>query len=279
VFTKDCEYAVSRRFKLIVCDLDGTLLDGTKKISARTRGALQRAQSEGVAVAVATGRSFAMTQFFVDGFPLNGPQITYNGAAIVDSVSGKPFYLQALPAHLVTEVLGFLRRQHVFTSYFTEDDVFVLHRSKLEDALVPPEMPPAKEVDDFVQVLHYPAIKLVATAPRERIDDLRPVAEAAFAASLYVTRTDHVLLEFLHPDVSKGAALTKVMDTLGLQASEVIAFGDSHNDIDLLRIAGTGVAMGNAGEEVRMMADMIAPPNTDDGVARVLEALLWPELA
>ena len=136
-------------------------------------------------------------------------------------------------------------------------------------------MPPAKEVTSFDELLHLPAIKIVATAPRDRIDVLRPVGEAAFGAQLYVTRTDAVLLEFLHPEVSKGAALRKVMQSLGLDSDQVIAFGDSHNDLDLLQIAGTGVAMGNADDEVKAQADVVAAPNTEDGVARVLEAMLW----
>jgi Cof subfamily protein (haloacid dehalogenase superfamily) len=271
----DCEPDVSTRYKLIVLDLDGTLLDGRKLITDRTRVTLERAQSDGVAVAIATGRSYAMARFFVDGLPLNGPQITYNGAAIVDPVTSRPMYLQALPSNLVSPVIGFLCDERVFTSYFTEDDIYVLQRSSLELALVPADMPPAKEVASFDELLHHPAIKIVATAPRDRIDALRPVGEAAFGADLYVTRTDAVLLEFLHPEVSKGAALRKVMQSLGLDSDQVIAFGDSHNDLDLLQIAGTGVAMGNADNEVKAQADIVAPPNTEDGVARVLEAMLW----
>ncbi len=265
------------RYKLIVLDLDGTLLDGRKQVSVRTRGTLERAQAEGIAVAIATGRSYSMARYFVDGLSLNGPQITYNGAAVIDPVTARPVYLQALPASLVRPVIDFLRDEHVFTSYFSEHDIYVLHRSSLEYALVPPGMPRAYEVGGFDEVLHLPAIKIVATAPPDRIDTLRPVAEAAFGAQLYVTRTDAVLLEFLHPAVSKGAALRLVMETLGLAPEQVIAFGDSHNDIDLLRIAGTGVAMGNADDEVLAMADIVAPPNTDDGVAKVLEGLLWPQ--
>ncbi len=268
---------MSLRYKLIVLDLDGTLLDGQKKISARTRTTLERARADGAAVAIATGRSFAMARHFVDGFPLNGPQITYNGAAIVDPVTGRPLYLQALPGRLVGPVIDFLRDQRVFTSYFAEEEVYVRHRSSLEHALVPPEMPPAVEVADFDELRHLPAIKIVATAARERIDTLRPVAESAFGADLYVTRTDAVLLEFLHPSVSKGTALKRVIKLLDLSAEDVIAFGDSHNDLELLQIAGTGVAMGNAVDEVRAMADIVAPPNTDDGVARVLETVLWPD--
>jgi Cof subfamily protein (haloacid dehalogenase superfamily) len=228
-----------------------------------------------VFVAIATGRSFALTQYFVEGLRLNGPQITYNGAIIVDPVTGRPIFLQGLPISMVTPVLEFLRRQGVYACYYTEDDIYVLERSPLEVALVPPGTKPPLRISDFGQVAHLPAIKLVAVANRDTITTLRPLADAAFGGELYVTRTSSVLLEFLHPSVSKGAALQQVIQSLGLNAEQVIAFGDSHNDIELLQIAGTGVAMGNAEAEARDVADIVAPSNADDGVAKVLDDLMW----
>jgi hypothetical protein len=84
-----------------------------------------------------------------------------------------------------------------------------------------------------------------------------------------------VLLEFLHPAVSKGAALREAVAYLGLDPARVIAFGDGHNDIGLLQAAGTGVAMANADREVREIADLVAPANTEDGIAQVLDQILW----
>jgi Cof subfamily protein (haloacid dehalogenase superfamily) len=266
---------VPTRYKLIVLDLDGTLLDAEQKITARTRLVLERAQADGVAVAVATGRSYALTRYFVDGLPLNGPQITYNGAIIADPVSGVPLFARHIPPALVAPVLTFLAEQEVYVSYYTDDTIYVTGRSDLEIALVPPGMPEPARVPSFDAVTHLPALKLVAVAENDRISALRPLAEEAFGAKLYVTRTHAVLLEFLHASVSKGAALQWVMESLGLERDQVIAFGDSHNDIELLRMAGTGVAMGNADAEVRAASDLVAPPNTEDGVARVLEDRLW----
>jgi Cof subfamily protein (haloacid dehalogenase superfamily) len=174
-------------------------------------------------------------------------------------------------------VLRFLREQDVFTCYETEDAFYVVEHSPLEAAVVPPGTPPARLVRDFAQVAHLPALKLVGVADEARITALRPLAEAAFGAHLYVTRTSPVLYEFLHPSVSKGAALEKVMESLGLSSEQVIAFGDSHNDIEMLRVAGTGVAMANADPEVQGMADLIAPSNAEDGIAEVLEDLLWTQ--
>ena len=264
------------RFDLIVMDLDGTLLDNHSKVTPRTRAALERADAAGVAIAVATGRSYALARYFTDGLPLSGPQITYNGAVVVDSETGLPTFLQAVPAIWVEPVLAFLREHGIFPCYYTDDTIYVEGRAPLERALVPADFPKQPVVvKDLLSLRHLPCLKIVGVATPEEISALRPFAEAAFGEHLYVTRTASVLLEFLHPDVSKGAALREAMAYLGLDPARVIAFGDGHNDIDLLQAAGTGVAMANAAEEVRIQADIVAPSNTEDGIAKVLDEMLW----
>jgi hypothetical protein len=264
------------RYRLIVMDLDGTLLNEHAKITPRTRATLERAHAVGVAVAVATGRSYALIRYFTEGLPLTGPQITFNGAIVVDPITVRPIFLQAVPEALVTPVLAFLRDQEVYTCYYTEDAIYVRGHSPLERALVPPDFPQPIATADLEGLIHLPCIKLVAVAQPERIGELRPRAEHEFGRRLYVTQTSPVLLEFLHPEVSKGAALKRVIVDLDLDPAQVIAFGDSHNDLDMLRVAGTGVAMANASAEVRAAADHIAPSNNEDGIAATLDELLWP---
>ncbi len=264
------------RFDLIVMDLDGTLLDNHSKVTPRTRAVLERADAAGVAIAVATGRSYALARYFTDGLPLTGPQITYNGAVVVDAETGLPTFLQAVPAAWVEPVLAFLREHGIFSCYYTEDTIYVEGHAPLERALVPADFPKQPvAVDDLLSLLHLPCLKIVGVAKPDGISALRPLAEAAFGEHLYVTQTASVLLEFLHPAVSKGAALREAMTYLGLDPARVIAFGDGHNDIDLLEVAGTGVAMANAEEEVRIRADIVAPSNTEDGIALVLDEILW----
>jgi Cof subfamily protein (haloacid dehalogenase superfamily) len=260
---------------LIVLDLDGTLLNEHSKISPRTRDALERAHGSGIAVAIATGRSYALTRYLVGDLPLSGPQISYNGAIIVDPITGQPTFLQALPIAMVDPGIAFMRDLGVYTCYYTEDNIYVLDHSPLEIALVPPELPQPVRVVDFGRLAHLPCIKLVGVAEQTCITSVWPLAEVTFGDRLYVTRTSPVLLEFLHPAISKGAALRMVIESLGLSAESVIAFGDSHNDLEMLHIAGTGVAMGNADADVQAAADVIAPKNSEDGIARVLDELLW----
>ncbi|MGH2345450.1 MAG: Cof-type HAD-IIB family hydrolase [Chloroflexota bacterium] len=264
------------RYDLVVMDLDGTLLDDHSRVTPRTRAALERADAAGVAIAIATGRSYALAKYFTNGLPLTGPQITYNGAVVVDPVTGHPTFMQAIPTVWIEPVVTFLRERGIFTCYYTEETIYLEGHAPLERALVPADFPRQPVVvADLLSLLHLPCLKVVAVAKPEVIAALRPPAEAAFHEHLYVTQTASVLLEFLHPDVSKGAALREAMTYLGIDPARVIAFGDGHNDIGLLKEAGTGVAMANAEEEVRVLADLVAPSNTEDGIARVLDELLW----
>src|SRR6185312_10198153 len=174
-------------------DLDGTLLDNHSKVTPRTRAALERAVDAGVAIAVATGRSYALARYFTDGLPLTGPQITYNGAVVVDSETGLPTFLQAVPAAWVAPVLAFLREQGIFSCYYTEDTIYVEGHAPLERALVPADFPKQPVVvDDLLSLQHLPCLKIVAVAGAERISALRPGAEAAFGKHLYVTQTASV---------------------------------------------------------------------------------------
>jgi hydroxymethylpyrimidine pyrophosphatase-like HAD family hydrolase len=86
------------------------------------------------------------------------------------------------------------------------------------------------------------------------------------------------IIEFLHPAVSKGNALKAIAADLGIASQEVVAIGDNHNDIGMIRFAGLGVAMGNAHDEVKAAADFVTLSNAEEGVARVIEELILPRL-
>jgi Cof subfamily protein (haloacid dehalogenase superfamily) len=119
----------------------------------------------------------------------------------------------------------------------------------------------------------HPSIKVVGQADPDTITRLRPHAVTAFGRDLYVTQTAANLLEFLHPDVSKGSALRHVAALLDVAREEIIAFGDSHNDLTMFAYAGLAVAMRNATPEVRAGADLVTESNEEDGVAAALEQL------
>jgi Cof subfamily protein (haloacid dehalogenase superfamily) len=257
-------------YRLIACDLDGTLLNQHAAISPATREALDRTAAEGIGVVIATGRTYPMMRYFCHDLSLTAPQITCNGAVIVDPTSSVPERVHTVPPSQVAPVLDFLEDQGVPIAYFGLETIYILPDNPYGDLLMPPEVGQPTRVASLYDLADIPCTKIVGMSAPEVIDRIRPPAELRFGADLYVTQTSHRLLEFLHPRVSKGWALADIARTLGVQPEEVVAFGDSHNDIDMITYAGLGVAMGNASAEVKALADLIAPSHDQDGIAWVL---------
>jgi Cof subfamily protein (haloacid dehalogenase superfamily) len=132
----------------------------------------------------------------------------------------------------------------------------------------------AIESDDLTKIFPQPCLKLGAYGDASTIREKRIQLGKLFAGQLYVTQTSDRWLEIMHPDVSKANALKFITERLGIQPEEVLAIGDNHNDIEMLRFAGLGIAMGNAHEEVKSVADYVTLKNTEDGVAVALEKFL-----
>jgi Cof subfamily protein (haloacid dehalogenase superfamily) len=130
------------------------------------------------------------------------------------------------------------------------------------------------EVEDVASLYPLTCIKVAGIGEESTLREKRRELERIFAGKLYVTQSSFDILEFLHPEVSKDNALKTIATDLGIAPAEIVAIGDNHNDIDMIRYAGLGVAMGNAHEEVKAAADYVTLSNSEEGVAVVVEKLL-----
>lgn len=209
--------------------------------------------------------------------PLVGPQIIENGAVIAD-LKGQISHQHLFPPQYVLPVLDVLRAAGCHRAYHTLSHVCVDRQTPRAQDRYRPPVPPVIEVEDVANLSPLPCLKLVGVAGEAQIRVRRDAWEEQFAGKLSVTQTSGDLIEFLHPEVSKGQALQALAADLGIAPEEVVAFGDQHNDIGMLRFAGLGVAMENAHEEVKAEADYVTASNADEGVALVIEDLILPAL-
>lgn len=264
------QLGVGVSYRLLALDLDGTLLTDQKRISPRTRWALNTAAAGGCLIAVATGRGFRVARYYCDGLALNGPQITYNGAVIYDPVQDAELARYLVPRDDVAPAVDFFLHAGVPLAYFSTDGLY-LDQRMLDAALwLPGNTGTPFLVSDWTAVLEKPCIKLAGHASPVTIAALRPRAVEEMGHRLYVTQTASTLLEMLHPEVSKGAALRRIAHMLDVPREQIIAFGDNHNDLDMLEFAGVGVAMGNASAEAKAVADLVTGSNLQDGIAQAL---------
>lgn len=267
-------------YRLLALDLDGTLLNPRpqKMVTPRTRLALQRAVSAGVRVVIATGQSLAVLQDICGDLPIEGPQIIENGAQIADIRTGQIYHEQLLPAEYVLPVLTALREADFHRAYHTRSRVYADVDTPRVRQWYKPPVPPVIEVENVSQLYPEPCIKLVGVSEESRLRARRPEFIKLFDGQLYITQSAFDLLEFLHPAVSKHQGLMTIAQDLGIERREIVAIGDGHNDIGMIQFAGLGVAMGNAHDEVKILADYVTDSNAEDGVAAVIENLVLTEL-
>lgn len=262
-------------YRLLAIDLDGTLLSPQRTITPRTYDALFRAAAHGVSLVIATGQTLPVLRAVCADVPLRVPQIIYNGAIVADIATGKILHEHLVPQEYILQGLEAMREAGLHRAYHTHEHVYADRDTPNVRNWYRPPVPPALEVDDVARIYPQPCVKLVGVGRDQReLPALRDRFAERYAGQLYVTQSSRDLVEFLHPSVSKGHALSMIAQDLGIRASEVAAIGDNHNDLGMLRFAGLGIAMGNAYDEVKAGADFVTLSNADDGVAHAIETLI-----
>jgi hypothetical protein len=267
-------------YRLLAIDLDGTLLTPQpyKNITPKTRQTLSRVTEAGIILVIATGQNLAVLRHVCGDLPLQGPQIIENGAVIAD-MQGTIYHEKPFPGEYVLPVLDILHRYGFYRAYHTIHRVYVDKDTPRARTWYRPPVPPAIEVDDVASLYPMPCVKIVGIGEESEIRARRSEFESLFESKLYVTQSSFDLVEFLHPAVSKGNALKVIAADLNIRPEEIVAFGDNHNDIGMLQFAGLGIAMGNAHEEVKSMADYVTASNAEDGVAKAIEELVLPAIS
>jgi Cof subfamily protein (haloacid dehalogenase superfamily) len=265
-------------YRLLALDLDGTLLTPDHMITPRTYIALQKAAAKGMTLVVATGQTLDVVRTVCAQLPLTAPQILYNGAIIADIHKGIRLHEQFVPPEHIMSTISLLRNLNLYCVYHTPNRVYVDQGTPNARNWYRPPVPPVIEVEDVASLYPQTCIKLVGVGNRDTLREKRAKLEESLAGLLYITQASRSLLECLHPAVSKGNALAMLCSMLNIHASEVVAIGDNHNDIGMLRFAGLGIAMGHAHEEVKTAANYITRSNSEDGVAFAIEEKVLPLL-
>jgi len=260
-----------RDIKLVAIDLDGTLLDNDYVISTRAKQAIKRVRSEGVEVTLCTGRMYRSALPYAQELGLALPLITYQGAMVKNSGTGEVLYERFVPAVWAREVIKLGKDWGFPVNLYYEDDLYVEEATPMGRLYASRVGVKMHEVGDLLEFVSDGPIKLLAIEKNEaRLEGFEQVCREKFADNLYITRSMPEYLEFLHPEATKGRGLSAVAMSEGISAAQVMAIGDSYNDLEMFAYAGFSVAMGNARPEIKEKADYITTANEDDGVAEAL---------
>ena len=275
---------MTKDIRLIALDLDGTLLTTDKRLTERNRNALLRAGEKGIAIVPVTGRIFNGLPKSVLELPCLKYAILCNGASVYDVAGDRLLCRAEMPLAQALEIMAWLDEQPVIYDCYAEGKGFMTEAmwnqidryawSPIVVDYMKSVRTPVPELKAFLRArAQAGGIQKIQAFCRDEETQRRLLGHMPFsgiAVSSSVPRN----VEINREDATKGRALLALAKHLGLRREQVMAFGDGLNDISMIESAGIGVAMGNAVDEVRRVADKITATNDEDGVAAVIETLL-----
>lgn len=272
--------ARGRVIKLIVCDLDGTLLDGGKRISGASLAAIERARERGVFTTLCTGRVHTMLRAYSRRLRIDGPLIAANGAVILDARDDRILRQRTVDPGAALGLLTFCAQNGVDCAllashgcFFSRGSARIRRFEEYNDiarAEGLPEIPLHFFGDGFREALAGDIYKILVL---ETGNEEKKTVEAYLAGLPAFDRTssDEGLLDISARGVSKGEGVRRLARMLGVSKREICVFGDYCNDIPMMEQAGLPIAMGNAHESVKGAALAVTEGNDEDGVARGIE--------
>ena len=264
--------------KLIALDIDGTLTNDEKKITADTRNTLLKLQEQGSRIILASARPAPGLSAVSDQLKLpeyHGILMSYNGGQILDATDGTLLSETHMELQKTKELLRFLEKLPVTvilddgTRFYVTDS----HGYKVEYECWNNQME-CTEVENLADFLNFSPVKLLLSVNPEQISTVQNAIRSHLSEDLTVVRTAPFYLEIIPSSINKGKGLLDICSYLGIQQADTVAFGDSENDIPMLKAAGCGIAMENGEPAVKAAADMVTRSNNSDGIAFALRRLL-----
>lgn len=273
-------------YKLIALDIDGTLLTTRGEITPRTSQALNQARQLGIQIVLVTGRRFNSARELVLRLELDIPLVSHNGALTKNIETLEVVDFHPLDDKVAREVIHF-GRQHGVDMICNDDphglgtmviegispDNKALHRylNLYRSSVV--------EVPDLVSYVQSPPIQLTISGRCDPTDEFEVKLREAMGEQIRIFKTryrsfDLTILDVLSLTASKGESLAAVAARNGIAREEIMAVGDNHNDLTMLRYAGLGVVMANAEDELKQMGFEQTASNEEDGVAQAIEKFI-----
>ena len=265
-------------YKIIALDMDGTLLDDDKKITEENKKALMRAKDKGVKVVLSSGRPKDGLIKYLDELELIQDDeyvLSYNGCLVQEAKSGKILHEVGLKGTDLHYMYTLSREFNVNIHAFSE-----------KYGLITPKMSKYTEVEASLNGIEPTIIDFFDIPDDENIIKIMLVDEAEIldeaisrlpqeAYDKYnIVKSAPYFLEIINKNGNKGEGLKALAEHLGVKREEVMAFGDASNDREMIEYAGLGVAMENAMEEIKEVADYITCNNNEDGVAKVINKFI-----
>ncbi len=268
--------------KMILSDLDGTLLGRDRQISSYTAHVLTKAAQQGGLIVPATGRFYGALPQSLRQLPFIRYAVLMNGAQVYDSLENRVLYRAELPPQEADRIFAWLRALPATIDCFADNNGYMEARyySQIEEwvldvnarQIVLETRKPVENLPQYVHSLGKPVQKIQSFFKDDALRDRVMCELSAEFPEIAVACSLPGNIEITHRNATKGAAMQFLCGHLGMDPAQVMAFGDERNDCTMLELAGTGVAMANAVPQAKAMADMVIGTCSEDAVAHMIEA-------
>jgi Cof subfamily protein (haloacid dehalogenase superfamily) len=262
------------RFKALAIDLDGTLLTSRESVSERNIAALQAAREAGLQVILASARWYQLAERVAIEVGAAPPVVACSGAQVRRLDDGRDRFDVRLPADFTPELYAICDAERCIATVVGDEDVVVKMEHTVDPSLAPKEMRFASALSGAG--VDTPRIALIqGSGVCEIIErELAPRWSDRVHFITSISSYGKPILTLTAAGADKGVALGVACEDLGIALDEVVAFGDSGNDLEMFRVCGAAVAMGQATDEIKSAATFISARNDEDGVAVAVERLL-----
>ncbi len=264
--------------KILALDIDGTLTNSKKEITANTLDKIMEIQEQGHIVAIASGRPLPGIRKIADLLKLNqygGYVLAFNGGRIVDYKTGNVIYQAVLDNQVVKEIYDYAVDENAGMVTYEGDvvitgtriDAYMAMEARLNHMEI-------RRIDNFKEYIDFPLNKCLMTAEEKKAAQMEEELKGIYGNKVNIFRSEPFFVEIMPPEVHKASSLEKLLGIVDVPVENLIACGDGYNDLTMIAYAGVGVAMGNAQQSVKAHADYVTLSNDEDGLVPVINKFI-----
>ncbi|MFT8322826.1 MAG: HAD family hydrolase [Bacillus sp. (in: firmicutes)] len=284
------------KYKLLAIDLDGTLLNSHKEIEPETIAAIQEFRNKGGKVVICSGRTPLSTKWIAETVGLKEPIIAYNGAIIMDE-NGTIQQVQSFQQKDLEVFMNLISEQQIYAQFYEGDTLLIPIKNDWNKNWIENNIPSLSEtggnltrceiyrkncqiklVENLLEYLqkNTPAISKIAVFHGEdNLENFTEIVREQCYGMEISTSLNYKNLEITPINITKAFSLTALAKQLNIPLFEVAAIGDNYNDMQMLKVAGLGIAMGNAPKEVQLSADKVTETNDNNGNAKAIHQFIF----
>ncbi len=264
-------------YKLVVLDIDGTLVNSDKKITEKTKEYIKKATAKGVKFIIASGRTpYGILPIAkeIELEKIGGYILAYNGGMCMNCETMEVLYETNMPCTEMPKIYEYAMEHKIPLMTYNKETLIISTDAteyiELEARLNNLSI---EKSEDFIKDINFNFPKTLFTDKPEILEK-HEAAVKEMVPHLEVFRSEPFFLEVCPPNIHKATGIAKVIELLGIKQEEVIAIGDGFNDVTMIEYAGLGVAMGNAHDDIKAIANHVTLTNNEDGVCKVIEEFI-----